>query len=197
MNIHARSFALALAVQSSAAAAVTIFNTFEEWSGAAGDITTIRFADLAPPPPGGVLQITDQYADLGMTIPDEDYALLRYNRSNYIDDWGVSNWNLDSDMWFEFSEPIHTFAARMGNSGFDWWLYNGDELVHFIPEWVTDFRGFISDEPFDRVQVKPGGSGSLVSMDDILFQTIIPAPGALPVLIGVGLATGGRRRRPA
>ncbi len=196
MNARMLSISILFAAHSSAGAAITVFNTYEEWAASAGEFTTIGFADLAPPPPGEFLQITDQYAGLGMTIPDDDYALLHYNRSNFIDDWGVKNHNDDSDMWFEFSEPIHTFSARMANSGFHWWLYDGDELVHFIPQWITDFRGFISDEPFDRVRVMPG-LGSIITMDDIMFQTIIPAPGVLTALAGAGLLNRGSRKRHA
>jgi len=118
-----------------------------------------------------------------------------------------SNWQLDGhgltlgaspagSLILNFTEPMIAFAGAFNgyNTGYE--VYSKGLLIEsgnwsLGPGFANNFRGFVSDTPFDQVRLT--GHGLSLLVDDFYFAAI-PSPAGVAVLVLAG-AVGGRRRR--
>jgi len=177
--------ALLLAFRSQAAIAdLYVYFDYDEWFAAANTVVTeIGFSGFPQGTP-----ITDQYEDQGLVL--SPWANIYANGNPNGDGWGV---HADAVPGGRFQAvldaPRYAFAASW--SGSDAPIFRmGEEVVAMSDDYGGSpwlFVGYISDEPFDSVEfwITP-------SVDNIWFGAPVPAPGALTLVLTIGIA---RRRR--
>jgi len=127
--------------------------------------------------PGGPLQLTQ---DLNWQL---DGHGLTMNQSS----------STPPSLFLNFTEPMIAFAGAFNGSNIGYEVYSKGLLIESgswsFFGWQNNFRGFVSDAPFDQVRLT--GHGGL-AVDDFYFAAI-PAPASLAMLVLIG-ARGGRRR---
>jgi len=167
-----------------AAADLQVFFDYDQWFEAANmTVTEIDFTGFANGTP-----IIDQYADVGLTL--DPWANIYQSGTLLNDGWGVQASNVPGGRFRAVLDaPRYAFAASW--SGDDEPIFRmGEEVVAVSDGYAGDpwlFVGYISDEPFDSVEF-----WRTPVVDNIWFGAPVPAPGALTLLLTIGLA---RRRR--
>jgi len=175
---------LVLLCPQAAIADLYVYFDYDEWFAAANtEVTEIDFTGFAFGTP-----ITDQYADVGLLL--DPWANIYQSGNLHNDGWGV---HADAVPGGRFQAvldaPRYAFAASW--SGSDAPIFRmGEEVVAMSDDYGGSpwlFVGYISDEPFDSVEfwITP-------SVDNIWFGAPVPAPGALTLVLTIGIA---RRRR--
>ena len=111
-----------------------------------------------------------------------------------LDGHGLSVYGPFGSMVLEFENPMTAFAGDFNGVQISYEAFNGDELIG-TGIWglsgPADFRGFVSDTPFDRLHIR--GHSSVSSVDDLHFAAV-PAPAAWVLVVVAGLSRVRRRR---
>lgn len=168
---------------------VTIYENQTGWEDAVNnDFTTIDFTGW----PDWTI-ITTQYSSLGIQFTDGSDR-IRNNPELFPND-GSGLYGAVSSITIEFSSPIY-YLAHWYYAGSRLDLYYGGELIYTSPFFNPlgpphHFVGFISTELFDEARIYAPNGGA-INVDNLYFQSPIPAPGALTWL---GLAALVRCRR--
>ena len=116
-----------------------------------------------------------------------------------------SGWQLDGvglsvagplgSLILSFSEPMTAFAGAFNGVLIGYEIYSKGLMIESgewqLFQWENNFRGFISDTPFDQVRLT--GHSSTLLADDFYFAAV-PAPAAWVLVVAGGLS-GMRRRR--
>jgi len=117
-----------------------------------------------------------------------------------------SNWQLDGhglsvagtlgSLILNFTEPMLAFAGDFNGNLVGYQVYSKGSLIgsgewSLGPGFVNNFRGFVSDTPFDQVRLT--GHRSTLLVDDFHFAAI-PAPASFAMLLLFGARSGRRRR---
>ncbi len=188
-------FLAAAALMSNACAGVvTFFEDFDGWSALAGTSTKLDFS--LPSGPWGVVPGT-YYASLGVTLgsgnsPDPADWIF-YQDPTATDGWVGSILGYDptsSPAAISFDHPIDAIALdRYAGSATQLHFYLGGQFLgtYWIavppptpPTGGNYFFGWVTDFQFDKIAV---GSGS--PPDNIYFPTIVPAPAAMAIALGM------------
>jgi hypothetical protein len=189
--------AMALALSgTSSAAFVEYLNDWpfvpppEQWFIDAGPVTTLDFVGLAPQ------QMTNQYADLGVIFPGNDFAYTSFICSDGFGLKGGLPWGGSIEL--KFDQPRTAFAVLFPGDAFLKLFWQG-QLIFTNGGWGSSpwaplaFIGLIGDQPFDEVHIiDPLGS---VHIDNIYFGASVPGPGVLSVLLPALCWSGRGRRR--
>jgi len=170
-------------------AEVTEYIDKEAWENAAGQFTTIGFADL----PDGTW-VTEQYAHLGVHFVD-GWDQVVYGEITFPEDGAGLVGGEQIDLVFD--APLYWIATDFpGLLIID--LYYEGELFYssnvFGVGGYGNFGGLVSTEPFDRAVLWEYGTFPNVFVDDLHFGPPIPAPSAI-ALVGAALLAARRRRR--
>jgi hypothetical protein len=166
-------------------AEVVEYEDKEAWEIAAGQFSTIGFADL----PDGTW-VTEQYAHLGVHFVD-GWDQVIHGESFLEDGAGLAG---GEQIDLVFDGPMYSLAADFpGYLTID--LYNEGEVFYTSSELgfggLGNFGGLVSTDSFDRAVLRdPPGN---VFVDDIHFGPPIPAPSPL-LIVGVALLVPRRRR---
>ncbi|MBL9121797.1 MAG: hypothetical protein JNL80_17970 [Phycisphaerae bacterium] len=183
--------ALSLSLNASCSAGITVYQSFDNWTAAAGPFTTITFTEV----PAFTI-VTDQYLSLGVNFTDDDPNVTG-PAGGYLDGAGVNGLAM---IEATFASPITAVAFHHpGNVKFR--LYLGDTFVgqtgylggggpHF-------FSGVTSTLLFDRLQAIDliGEPIDPVFVDNMYFSTI-PAPSAACLLLSLLVRPRRRRSMP-
>jgi hypothetical protein len=191
--VNARTSPVLLAVCMTATCASIVladiveYREKEEWEAAAGEFTTIGFADL----PDGTW-VTEQYAHLGVHFVDGWDQVI--HGGSFLEDGAGLAGGEQIDLVFD--APMYSIAADFpGFLGFD--LYFEGEFFYKSSEFGVggygNFGGLVSTEPFDRAVLWEYGQYPSVFVDDLHFGPPIPAPSAL-CIVSAALLTARRRR---
>jgi hypothetical protein len=178
-------------VASNVHASVTVFTNKVSWQSAAGPHTTIDFVGY----PLG-MNIANTYADLGVSFTDGQDWIWNLPEGGFPNDlWGF-NGGLNNASTITFNQAIGSIAVDF--PGFvKFTLLSHNQVIFesplFMPGGYGNFRGLISDQPFDSVIIADPTGG--VYVDDLHFGPPIPAPPAGVVLAFVTVWTGFGRRR--
>jgi len=177
----------------------TIFDQ-AAWNATAGGDEAIHYIDFGTLPLG--TYVTDQFASLGAHFTDGDD--MRVNV--FVPFLGRTLPGLLSSPHYmsppptgitmEFDTPQAALAIQIANAGLPTSFYDGDRLIASIVVEAIPypyFLGFVSDEPFDRVEFEPS-SGGYYLLSNTYFSAV-PAPGGLALLAAATLLP--RRRRSA
>jgi len=179
---------------------IETFDEFDPWQNEAGPFTTIQFLGAGELVEGTV--VTDQFIDEGVIFAGWDEACQycgKFFPGFSQDPWGI---NAGENADIRFTQPMTTFAAHFPGA-MDFTVYNGDDIV-FTTQFSdfmdnSNFGGFVSDQPFDRVVLhNPNFVPNVIwtYVDNIYFGPPIPAPGVLVVFaVGLGMSGAPRRRR--
>jgi hypothetical protein len=91
-----------------------------------------------------------------------------------------------------WNSPIYALYWADGGFPSGITFYSGDTVLKHDPLWATEEMGYISTEPFDRVefQIAPGKVVNFVGL-----HWAVPAPAAGVLLLLAPAAMRGRRRR--
>jgi hypothetical protein len=161
------------------------------WEAAVGEFTTIGFTGFPE-----FTIITDQYSELGILFTDGNDSVGLGETIFPNDGAGLLGTHITS-IDVAFDVPQRWIAVDFpGVARID--LYRDGELIA-QSTWfdappisgVGGFGGVISSEPFDAAVILDP-EDQVVSIDDLHFGGAIPAPGAVVVLVSIGLV---RRRR--
>jgi hypothetical protein len=168
---------------------ITPAETYDEFITLQPDVTRIDFADLGRYP----ATLTNQYAHVGVTFDATlgDWIAVSDYPPFEVDGFGARGLSSINEHDVVFSHPIQHFGL-WNNGGASIELYDGSRIVAAFSFLTLEdgFFGFASDQAFDRIRFR----NTAPSFDDIVFTTLIPAPGAT-VLVVVGCLCSGRRRR--
>jgi hypothetical protein len=172
-------------------ASVTVFTNKAAWQNAVGSHTTIDFVGFQ----FGMV-VGDTYADLGVHFTDgQDW--FWFNDSSFPNDfWGFDG-GLNDASTIVFDQPLGSIAVDFpGRVQFT--LLSRGVIIYqsslFSPGGYGNFRGLVSNQPFDSVVIAdPTG---VLAVDDLHFGPPIPAPpvGALGI-IALSFDGWSRRRR--
>jgi len=178
-------------VAQSAVCDVQVFSDNEKWQNNTDGFTFIGFTEY---PQGTIL--TDQYADLGVTFPEANAAVLE---SDFLfeDGHGIFRDTPSGfdNIWVEFDEPVTAIAVDfLGLIQFE--LFTDDKSIHLSNPYSDNgggFAGLISEQSFDKARIfDPGG---VTAIDNLYFGPPIPAPGVLGGFAIAALCFHRRRRR--
>jgi len=159
----------------------------EEWVVAAGEFTTIGFADL----PDGTW-VTEQYAHLGVHFVD-GWDQVIHGGAFLEDGAGIAG---GEQIDLVFDDSMYSIAADFpGYLTIE--LYYQEQLFYVSNEFGVggygNFGGLVSTEPFDRAII--WDYDDAVFVDDLHFGPPIPAPSALWI-VGAAIVAARRRRSP-
>jgi hypothetical protein len=181
----------ALSVAAPLHASVIEYTNKAAWESVVGSFATI---DFVLPPIN--TPITDQYADKGIVFGDFAYS---HSSSAYPNDlWGLYRPN--GGVWAHFDEPRYSIAVDYpGSIRFELFLDGESVYLSSVfsvpgPSGTGGFAGIVTSMPFDEAFLHKG-PGLSTTIDDLHFGTIVPAPGALGLIV-LGALIGPRRRRP-
>lgn len=184
----------ALTLAMTSPGAVTVHDSFPQWSADAGTFTTITFGEIPV-----FSNVTDQYASLGVLFTDSGpNKTLGFDPVVFPQD----GYGLNGGAMIELTllSPALGIAAHF--PGFlRFRLYWGESLIYASPlvgaSGYANFRGYISDSLFDRVELLgiPNDPMDIIGLDNLYISFVpVPAPGAALGLLALA-ACGGRRRR--
>jgi hypothetical protein len=174
-------------------AAVTVFSNKSSWQNAVGPHTTIDFVGYQHG-----MTIGETYSSIGVHFTDgQDWFWFAPAPTGFLnDDWGF-NGGLNNASTITFNQAIGSIAVDF--PGFvKFTLLSHNQVIFesplFMPGGYGNFRGLISDQPFDSVIIADPTGG--VYVDDLHFGPPIPAPpvGALGI-IALSFDGWSRRRR--
>ena len=175
----------------SASAEIQEYFSMDEWSGEAGEFTTIDFTGFED----GTF-ITDQLEDQGVVFTDDDNFI---NTGVFPDGAGLFDQETGlpepDDMWLEFSQPMTSIAVDFPG-GMQIELFDDGNPIaksSFVDPF-TDFFGITSQASFDTARLLDPAGGTAI--DNLHFGPPVPAPGALG-LLGIAALMRCRRRRCA
>lgn len=183
---------VALLTAPAQSAIILFFQDPEGWHNAVGigNATCIDFVFDTPQ------FLSTQYADLGILFTGGNDVATTGSPSSFEDGWGLKPFSGTPPLVeIAFTTPQHAFMIKFpGTVNFT--LFSGGEAIHFQPGGATfgfTYVGVISTIAFDAVNLTSGGG--VVTVDDLWFASVIPAPGGALLLLGSLPLLSGRKRR--